>query len=147
MKKTTALTALAGASIALLALTGCTTGDAAGGGDGKDTKGAEQKKEETFVPKDITLECEDGKATAAESNARFTLSGDCAAVEVTGVNSLVSIDGAVENLTVGGSINRVVVTSVDAITFVADSSGNAVETAGEPAVTDEGDQNEVGAPE
>ncbi|GAA2841234.1 hypothetical protein FB468_2915 [Leucobacter komagatae] len=146
MKKTTALTALAGASIALLALTGCTTGDSAGG-DAKDDKGSEQKKEETFVPKEVTLECEDGKATAAESNSIFTLSGDCAAVEVTGVNSLVSIDGAVENLTVGGSINKVVVTSAGAITFVTDSSGNVVETAGEPEVTDEGDQNEVVAPE
>ncbi|WP_053387317.1 hypothetical protein [Leucobacter japonicus] len=154
-KKTRLITSLAAASIALIALAGCTStqpDDAAK--DGKPTAGAEQsgdqastQPDEEFVPEEKTYECVDGAASITESNAILTLEGDCASVEVTGVNSLISITGNVDQLSVGGSINKVVTVSANNITFVEESSGNVVVSQGEPAVTENGADNEVVAPE
>lgn len=161
-KKTRLITSLAAASIALVALAGCTTAQPdTAAKDGKPTASAEQSSDkksndeqsadsgenETFVPEEKTYECVDGAATITESNAILTLEGDCASVEVTGVNSLISITGSVDQLSVGGSINKVVTVSANNITFVEESSGNIVESQGEPAVTDNGAENEVVAPE
>ena len=162
-KKHATLMSLAGASIALLALVGCSPAqssdsandskptasaeqksDASGAKDSKDKKSAE---DEVFVPEEKTLECVDGYASSSDSNTILTLEGDCAAVEITGVNSLISINGTVDSLSVGGSINKVITVSANNITFLADSSGNVVESAGEPAVTENGAENEVVAPE
>ncbi|WP_156322421.1 hypothetical protein [Leucobacter musarum] len=161
-KKTRLTTSLAAASIALIALAGCTStkpDDAAK--DGKPTANAEQSsdkksndeqsanatEDEVFVPEEKTYECVDGVVSIPESNAILTLEGDCASVEVTGVNSLISITGSVDQLSVGGSINKVVTVSANNITFVEESSGNVVESQGEPVVTDNGAENEVIAPE
>ncbi|GAA1799524.1 DUF3060 domain-containing protein [Leucobacter iarius] len=151
-KKSSVLLALAGASVALIALAGCT---APGGSDSakKDPKpsASAQKesnaKEKEFVPEKKDFTCSDGVAKADTSNAILTLKGDCDAVEVTGVNSLITLEGAVKSVSVGGSINKVVAKQViETVTFVKDSSGNVVETAAKPKTTDNGTQNEVVAP-
>lgn len=143
-KKSTALLSLAGASIALIALAGCTAPGATDAAK-KDTKPS--TSEEKFVPEKKDFECVDGVAKAEASNTILTLKGDCDAVQVTGANSLITLEGAVKSISVGGSINKVVAKKdLAEVTFVKDSSGNTVETAAKPKTTDDGAQNEVVAP-
>lgn len=142
-KKTTIITSLAGAAIALVALAGCTAPAAE---SGKESKPSASSQQEKFTPEKKDFECVDGVAKADASNTILTLAGDCKSVEVTGVNSLVNLNGKVETVSVGGSINKVVVKDVQSVTFVKDSSGNTVETAAKPKVTENGTQNEVVAP-
>lgn len=84
--------------------------------------------------------CTDGTATITENNEDVTIPGDCATVIVNASNTLVTV-GAVQTLTVNGSINKVTATSIESVVFTAD--GNIVETGTEPKVDDQGKSNEV----
>lgn len=94
---------------------------------------------ETEIPM-AHAKCVDGLAVVTTDSADVTIDGDCATVEIKASNSQVTV-GAVENLMVDGSINRIVVAEVDTVHFSAD--GNVVITDSTPAVTDDGEHNTV----
>ncbi|MFE7843719.1 DUF3060 domain-containing protein [Microbacterium sp. NPDC057407] len=94
---------------------------------------------ETAIPM-AHAKCVDGLAVVTTDSADVTIDGDCATVEIKASNSQVTV-GAVENLMVDGSINRIVVAEVDTVHFTAD--GNVVVTDSTPVVTDDGQHNTV----
>ncbi|GAB3573467.1 hypothetical protein GCM10027406_01970 [Leifsonia lichenia] len=136
---------IASVAIAVAALTGCAeAGKPASTSTSTPTSSAPTS---TDVPADALpelpksdAECADGTATITENNLDVTIPGDCATVIVDASNTLVTV-GAVQSLTINGSINKVTATSIESVVFTA--SGNIVESGNQPQVDDQGKANEV----
>jgi|GEM_PF-1936409 len=136
---------VAGAAAAAITLTGCA--DAASQSATPTSTSSSSAAPRTELPADALpelpksdTECADGTATITENNLDVTIPGDCATVIVNASNTLVTV-GAVQSLTVNGSINKVTATSIESVVFTA--NGNIVESGTEPKVDDQGAANEL----
>ena len=95
------------------------------------------------VKKDVA--CKDGTAKVTDDSAELTVQGDCANLEISASNSLVTVTGAVEHVAITGAINSVHAKSIASVTIGAGSNGNVVKAENTPTVDDKGEQNEVTA--
>ncbi|WP_285028348.1 hypothetical protein [Plantibacter sp. ME-Dv--P-122b] len=139
------LTLIAVAGLAVLGLVGCTDTDPTSttGGSSSVTTDAATGPEYT-IP-DVTGECVDGTATIVDDSSNVTIDGDCENVVVEASNSIVTVTGAVVNLSFNSSITLVIAPSVENVTFVEGANGNKVQTPATPVVTDGGEGNTVAA--
>ncbi|PZF32990.1 DUF3060 domain-containing protein [Curtobacterium sp. MCPF17_051] len=95
------------------------------------------------VKKDVA--CKDGTAKVTDDSAELTVKGDCTNLEISASNSLVTVTGAVEHVSIAGAINSVHAKSVGSVTIGAGSNGNVVKAGNTPTVDDKGAQNEIAA--
>ncbi|MBD8519225.1 hypothetical protein PlfCFBP13513_19135 [Plantibacter flavus] len=138
-------TLLAAAGLAIVALAGCTDADATSTSSASPTTAAESTTGSEYTIPDVTGECVDGTATIVDDSSNVTIDGDCETVVVEASNSIVTVTGAVVNLSFNSSITLVNVLTVDNVTFVEGANGNKVATSSAPVVTDSGEGNTVGA--
>ena len=138
-------TLLAAAGLAIVALAGCTDADATSTSSASPTTAAESTTGSEYTIPDVTGECVDGTATIVDDSSNVTIDGDCENVVVEASNSIVTVTGAVVNLSFNSSITLVNVLTVDNVTFVEGANGNKVATSSAPVVTDSGEGNTVGA--
>jgi len=138
-------TLLAAAGLAVIALTGCTDADATSTTSASPTVAAESTTGSEYTIPDVTGECVDGTATIVDDSSNVTVDGDCENVVVEASNSIVTVTGAVVNLSFNSSITLVNVSTVDNVTFVEGANGNKVATSSAPVVTDSGEGNSVAA--
>ncbi|MBD8104640.1 hypothetical protein [Plantibacter sp. CFBP 8775] len=138
-------TLLAAAGLAIVALAGCTDADATSTSSASPTTAAESTTGSEYTIPDVTGECVDGTATIVDDSSNVTIDGDCETVVVEASNSIVTVTGAVVNLSFNSSITLVNVSTVDNVTFVEGANGNKVATSSAPVVTDSGEGNTVGA--
>lgn len=136
---------LAAAGLAVIALAGCTDADATSTTSASPTAAAESTTGSEYTIPDVTGECVDGTATIVDDSSNVTIDGDCENVVVEASNSIVTVTGAVVNLSFNSSITLVNVSTVDNVTFVEGANGNKVATSSAPVVTDGGEGNAVGA--
>ncbi|WP_027464893.1 DUF3060 domain-containing protein [Curtobacterium sp. UNCCL17] len=133
--------AIATAAFAIATLAGCTAAE---------TNTAKPSSSPTststappVVKKDVA--CKDGTAKVTDDSAELTVQGDCENVEISASNSLVTVSGAVEHVSITGAINTVRAKSVGSVTIGAGSNGNLVKAGNTPTVDDKGEQNEITA--
>lgn len=138
-------TLLAAAGLAIVALAGCTDADATSTSSASPTTAAESTTGSEYTIPDVTGECVDGTAAIVDDSSNVTIDGDCETVVVEASNSIVTVTGAVVNLSFNSSITLVNVSTVDNVTFVEGANGNKVATSSAPVVTDSGEGNTVGA--
>ena len=138
-------TLLAAAGLVVIALAGCTDADATSTTSASPTVAAESTTGSEYTIPDVTGECVDGTATIVDDSSNVTVDGDCETVVVEASNSIVTVTGAVVNLSFNSSITLVNVSTVDNVTFVEGANGNKVATSSAPVVTDSGEGNAVGA--
>ena len=138
-------TLLAAAGLAVIALAGCTDADATSTTSASPTAAAESTTGSEYTIPDVTGECVDGTATIVDDSSNVTVDGDCENVVVEASNSIVTVTGAVVNLSFNSSITLVNVSTVDNVTFVEGANGNKVATSSAPVVTDSGEGNTVAA--
>lgn len=138
-------TLLAAAGLVVIALAGCTDADATSTTSASPTVAAESTTGSEYTIPDVTGECVDGTATIVDDSSNVTVDGDCENVVVEASNSIVTVTGAVVNLSFNSSITLVNVSTVDNVTFVEGANGNKVATSSAPVVTDSGEGNAVGA--
>lgn len=138
-------TLLAAAGLAVIALTGCTDAGATSTTSASPTVAADSTTGSEYTIPDVTGECVDGTATIVDDSSNVTIDGDCENVVVEASNSIVTVTGAVVNLSFNSSITLVNVSTVDNVTFVEGANGNKVATSSAPVVTDSGEGNTVGA--
>lgn len=143
MSKSLTLIALAG--LAVVALAGCTDADQSPPVSASSTAAAEATTGSDYTIPDVSGECVDGTATIVDDSSSVTIEGDCENVVVEASNSIVTVTGAVVNLSLNSSITLVNVPSVDNVTFAEGANGNKVATPSAPAVTDGGADNIVAA--
>lgn len=142
MSKPLALVVVAG--LAVVALAGCTDADASST-SASPTSAAESTTGSDYTFPEVTGACIDGTATIVDDSSSVTVDGDCENVVVEASNSIVTVTGAVANLSFNSSITLVVVPSVENVTFVEGANGNKVQTQATPVVTDGGEGNTVAA--
>ncbi|VXB18939.1 hypothetical protein [Plantibacter sp. T3] len=138
-------TLLAAAGLVVIALAGCTDADATSTTSASPTVAAESTTGSEYTIPDVTGECVDGTATIVDDSSNVTVDGDCENVVVEASNSIVTVTGAVVNLSFNSSITLVNVSTVDNVTFVEGANGNKVATSSAPVVTDSGEGNSVAA--
>lgn len=138
-------TLLAAAGLAVFALAGCTDADPTSTSSASPTVAAESTTGSEYTIPDVTGECVDGTATIVDDSSNVTIDGDCENVVVEASNSIVTVTGAVVNLSFNSSITLVNVSTVDNVTFVEGANGNKVATSSAPVVTDSGEGNTVAA--
>ncbi len=138
-------TLLAAAGLVVIALAGCTDADATSTTSASPTVAAESTTGSEYTIPDVTGECVDGTATIVDDSSNVTIDGDCENVVVEASNSIVTVTGAVVNLSFNSSITLVNVPTVDNVTFVEGANGNKVATSSAPVVTDSGEGNTVAA--
>lgn len=138
-------TLLAAAGLAVIAFAGCTDADATSTTSASPTVAAESTTGSEYTIPDVTGECVDGTATIVDDSSNVTIDGDCENVVVEASNSIVTVTGAVVNLSFNSSITLVNVSTVDNVTFVEGANGNKVATSSVPVVTDSGEGNTVAA--
>jgi len=138
-------TLLAAAGLVVIALAGCTDADATSTTSASPTVAAESTTGSEYTIPDVTDECVDGTATIVDDSSNVTIDGDCENVVVEASNSIVTVTGAVVNLSFNSSITLVNVSTVDNVTFVEGANGNKVATSSAPVVTDSGEGNSVAA--
>ncbi|MBF4513399.1 hypothetical protein ITJ66_12990 [Plantibacter sp. VKM Ac-2885] len=138
-------TLLAAAGLAVIALSGCTDAGATSTTSASPTVAADSTTGSEYTIPDVTGECVDGTATIVDDSSNVTIDGDCENVVVEASNSIVTVTGAVVNLSFNSSITLVNVSTVDNVTFVEGANGNKVATSSAPVVTDSGEGNTVGA--
>ena len=138
-------TLLAAAGLVVIALAGCTDADATSTTSASPTVAAESTTGSEYTIPDVTDECVDGTATIVDDSSNVTVDGDCENVVVEASNSIVTVTGAVVNLSFNSSITLVNVSTVDNVTFVEGANGNKVATSSAPVVTDSGEGNSVAA--
>lgn len=138
-------TLLAAAGLVVIALAGCTDADATSTTSASPTVAAESTTGFEYTIPDVTGECVDGTATIVDDSSNVTVDGDCENVVVEASNSIVTVTGAVVNLSFNSSITLVNVSTVDNVTFVEGANGNKVATSSAPVVTDSGEGNTVAA--
>ena len=138
-------TLLAAAGLTIVALAGCTDADATSTTSASPTVAAESTTGSEYTIPDVTGECVDGTATIVDDSSNVTVDGDCENVVVEASNSIVTVTGAVVNLSFNSSITLVNVSTVDNVTFVEGANGNKVATSSAPVVTDSGEGNTVAA--
>ncbi|MBD8468036.1 hypothetical protein PUY80_12470 [Plantibacter flavus] len=138
-------TLLAAAGLVVIALAGCTDADATSTTSASPTVAAESTTGSEYTIPDVTGECVDGTATIVDDSSNVTVDGDCENVVVEASNSIVTVTGAVVNLSFNSSITLVNVSTVDNVTFVEGANGNKVATSSAPVVTDSGEGNTVAA--
>lgn len=95
------------------------------------------------VKKDIA--CKNGTAKVTDDSAELTVQGDCENLEIAASNSLVTVSGAVQHVSITGAINSVHAKSIESVTIGAGSNGNVVKAGNTPTVDDKGEQNDVSA--
>ncbi|ROR80219.1 hypothetical protein SAMN06295974_3930 [Plantibacter flavus] len=141
------LTTIAVASLAVVALAGCTGSDPSpkGSAPSASSTPADDAAGSEYAIPDVSGECVDGTATIVDDSSNVTIDGDCADVVVEASNSVVTVTGAVVNLTFNSSITLVNVATVDTIVFVEGANGNKAATSSTPVVTDAGEGNTVAA--
>jgi len=138
-------TLLAAAGLVVIALAGCTDADATSTTSASPTAAAESTTDSEYTIPDVAGECVDGTATIVDDSSNVTVDGDCENVVVEASNSIVTVTGAVVNLSFNSSITLVNVSTVDNVTFVEGANGNKVATSSAPVVTDSGEGNSVAA--
>ena len=138
-------TLLAAAGLVVIALAGCTDADATSTTSASPTAAAESTTDSEYTIPDVAGECVDGTATIVDDSSNVTVDGDCENVVVEASNSIVTVTGAVVNLSFNSSITLVNVSTVDNVTFVEGANGNKVATSSAPVVTDSGEGNTVAA--
>ena len=138
-------TLLAAAGLVVIALAGCTDADATSTTSASPTVAAESTTGSEYTIPDVTGECVDGTATIVDDSSNVTVDGDCENVVVEASNSIVTVTGAVVNLSFNSSITLVNVSTVDNVAFVEGANGNKVATSSAPLVTDSGEGNTVAA--
>lgn len=138
-------TLLAAAGLAVIALSGCTDAGATSTTSASPTVAADSTTGSEYTIPDVTGECVDGTATIVDDSSNVTIDGDCENVVVEASNSIVTVTGAVVNLSFNSSITLVNVSTVDNVTFVEGANGNKVATSSAPVVTDSGEGNTVAA--
>ena len=136
---------LLAAGLVVIALAGCTDADATSTTSASPTVAAESTTGSEYTIPDVTGECVDGTATIVDDSSNVTVDGDCENVVVEASNSIVTVTGAVVNLSFNSSITLVNVSTVDNVTFVEGANGNKVATSSAPVVTDSGEGNSVAA--
>ncbi|WP_285038138.1 hypothetical protein [Plantibacter sp. lyk4-40-MEA-4] len=139
------LTLLAAAGLTIVALAGCTDADASSMSSASPTAAAEPTTDSEYTIPDVTSECVDGMATIVDDSSNVTIDGDCENVVVEASNSIVTVTGAVVNLSLNSSITLVNVSTVDNVAFVEGANGNKVATSSAPVITDSGEGNIVAA--
>lgn len=95
------------------------------------------------VKKDVA--CKNGTAKVTDDSAELAVQGDCENLEISASNSLVTVSGAIEHVSITGAINSVHAKSIGSVTIGAGSNGNVVKAANTPTVDDKGEQNEITA--
>ena len=138
-------TLLAATGLVVIALAGCTDADATSTTSASPTVAAESTTGSEYTIPDVTGECVDGTATIVDDSSNVTVDGDCENVVVEASNSIVTVTGAVVNLSFNSSITLVNVSTVDNVTFVEGANGNKVATSSAPVITDSGEGNIVAA--
>lgn len=139
------LSTLAAAGLTIVALAGCTDADASSMSSASPTAAAEPTTDSEYTIPDVTGECVDGMATIVDDSSNVTIDGDCENVVVEASNSIVTVTGAVVNLSFDSSITLVNVSTVDNVAFVEGANGNKVATSSAPVITDSGEGNIVAA--
>lgn len=139
------LSTLAAAGLTIVALAGCTDADASSMSSASPTAAAEPATDSEYTIPDVTSECVDGMATIVDDSSNVTIDGDCENVVVEASNSIVTVTGAVVNLSFDSSITLVNVSTVDNVAFVEGANGNKVATSSAPVITDSGEGNIVAA--
>jgi hypothetical protein len=139
------LTLIAVAGLAVVGLVGCTDPDPTSTTGGSSSAPADVAIGSEYTIPDVAGECVDGTATIVDDSSSVTIDGACENVVVEASNSIVTVTGAVVNLSFNSSITLVITPSVENVTFVEGANGNKVQTPAAPVVTDGGEGNTVDA--